>query len=199
MFGVAWKVTKVLFGRMNELEAPHGYYDGPLKELAARHLGLIKAVFLLLLVYLPVGWCGGAVAHDFLPKAEWTISSRSYQSGSAENRRYSGNYPPDDARLVSYSYAGFAVGKSEYEFLRDYSFPFLFFLFALSGIGLLAYRFYRLAKLLYPHLAFYFTLLVFVPFLNVLVILLLLWGALRQMRRRGLRVGIFGIDPARFE
>jgi hypothetical protein len=71
--------------------------------------------------------------------------------------------------------------------------------FALYGIFNLLYRFYSLIKLLYPHLAFYFTLLVFVPYLNVLVILLLLWGALRQMRRRGLRVGVFGIDPARFE
>jgi hypothetical protein len=55
---------------MNELEAPHGYYDGPLKELAARHLGLIKAVFLLLLVYLPVGFIGGT---GVLSRASWTI------------------------------------------------------------------------------------------------------------------------------
>jgi hypothetical protein len=68
----------------------------------------------------------------------------------------------------------------------------------LLGVGLLVYRFYRLAKLLYPQLALYFTMMVLVPFLNLIAILLLLRSALRQMRDRGLRVGMFGIDPARF-
>jgi hypothetical protein len=68
----------------------------------------------------------------------------------------------------------------------------------LLGVGLLIYRFYRLAKLLYPQLALYFTMMVLVPFLNLIAILLLLRSALRQMRDRGLRVGMFGIDPARF-
>jgi hypothetical protein len=40
--------------------------------------------------------------------------------------------------------------------------------------------------------------MVLVPFLNLIAILLLLRSALRQMRDRGLRVGMFGIDPARF-
>jgi hypothetical protein len=56
-----------------------------------------------------------------------------------------------------------------------------------------------LAALLYPHVCLYLTLLLFVPFLNLLVILLLWWAGLRQMRGRGLRVGFFGIDPARVE
>ena len=70
--------------------------------------------------------------------------------------------------------------------------------FPVVGAGLLIYRFYRLAKLLYPQLALYFTMMVLVPFLNLVAILLLLRSALRQMRDRGLRVGMFGIDPARF-
>ena len=154
MFGVAWKVTEVLFELMNELEAPHGYYDGPLKELAARHLGLIKALLFALLIALP-----GSFFFVYLHA----------------------HIPEDYSYLIRFACAAFAV------------------VFALFGIFNLVHRFYSLIKLLYPHLAFYFTLLVFVPYLNVLVILLLLWGALRQMRRRGLRVGIFGIDPARFE
>lgn len=185
---------------MNEPEAPHGYYDGPLKELAARHLGLIKAVFLLLLVYLPVGFIGAIVTHDKLPRAEWYIVTSYSTFGDIKSEVFrTGLYPPEGAKNVSYYYAGTPVGKAEYEFL-GHVVPNLFIaVIALCGVGFLIYRFYRLAKLLYPHLAFYFTLLVFVPFLNVLVILLLLWGALRQMRRRGLRVGVFGIDPARFE
>jgi hypothetical protein len=70
--------------------------------------------------------------------------------------------------------------------------------FPVVGAGLLIYRFYRLARLLYPQLALYFTMMVLVPFLNLVAILLLLRSALRQMRDRGLRVGMFGIDPARF-
>ena len=183
---------------MNELEAPHGYYDGPLKELAARHLGLIKAVFLLLLVFLPVGFFGFILTSERYPRAEWTILETGYFSTALVETRDRGRYPPKGAQSVSYSYAGFPVDKEVYEFLGD-KVPLLFQAIMLCGVGFLIYRFHRLAKLLYPHLAFYFTLLVFVPFLNVLVILLLLWGALRQMRRRGLRVGVFGIDPARFE
>ena len=38
---------------MNEPSGPYGFYDGPVKELAARHLGLIMAIFFLLLVSLP--------------------------------------------------------------------------------------------------------------------------------------------------
>ncbi len=182
--------------RKNELEAPHGYYDGPLKELAARHLGLIKAVFLLLLVYLPVGFIGGT---GVLSRASWTIvETYDYPKRTEEKRDWSYHHPPKDAKSVSYSYAGFSVGKEEYEFIYDNA-PRLFLAILLCGFGFLTYRFYRLAKLLYPHLASCFTLLVFFPFLNVLAILLLLRTALRQMRRRGLRVGVFGIDPARFE
>jgi hypothetical protein len=48
-------------------------------------------------------------------------------------------------------------------------------------------------------MVFYFTALVLVPFLNVVVIFLLLRSALYQMRQMGLRVGVFGIDPARFD
>jgi len=176
---------------MSEPEAPHGYYDGPVKELALRHLGLIKAVFLLMLVYLPVGFIGAEVAHYKLPRAEWT--SNSYNS-----YRNWGRSPPEDARSVTYSYAGYPLGKAEYEFLSQHV-PNLFMTFLLFGFGLMIYRFHRLAKLLYPHLASYFTVMCLVPGLNLVVVLLLLRSALYQMRSRGMRVGAFGIDPARFD
>lgn len=82
---------------------------------------------------------------------------------------------------------------------KDSMFGFVIFasLF-IYGVGNLFYRFFRLTKLLYPHLAFYSIILGLLPLMNVIVILLLLWSALRQMRQRGLRVGMFGIDPARF-
>ncbi len=174
MFGVAWKVTKVLFERMNELEAPHGYYDGPLKELAARHLGLIKAFLFALLITIPI-FC--------------------FLMIGAENARIR-DYADKPSVSVIY---GFEVGSREYYHPIKFALAIAAIVFLFHGACNLVYRFYRLIKLLYPHLTFYFTLLVFVPFLNVMVILLLLWGALRQMRRRGLRVGVFGIDPARFE
>jgi hypothetical protein len=175
VFGVAWKVTEVLFERMNEPEAPHGYYDGPLKELAARHLGLIKAILFALLIALPATlFFGYLYENAFLEYKE--VSHGPY--GPIRDWVY---VPTKYSDLIRFAYASFAV------------------VLAVYGIFNLLYRFCRLIKLLFPHLAFYFTLLVFVPFLNVLVILLLLWGALRQMRRRGLRVGVFGIDPAPFE
>lgn len=184
---------------MNEPAGPHGFYDGPVKELAARHLGLIKAIFFLLLVSLP-GWFFswvsiGNVRVDYRRHYE----ASSYGPARVEVKwedfhDYQKQLKDEFVGVRVFNYpVSLDVGRNTY-----YGLLTLAWAFALMGVGLLLYRFYCLVKLLYPHLAFYFTLLVLVPFLNLIVILLLLWGTLRQMRQRGLRVGVFGIDPARF-
>jgi len=198
---------------MNEPLAPHGFYDGPVKELAARHLALIKAVFILLLVSVPGCLFIASLDRDRGYKVERQKSPYSstrvvvldnvkvyvYSWSSFLNSWSSGvEYDKETDKIIAYNYGGFrglSMGWLE-------TLPMVYCLlacgFALHGFGLLFYRFFRLAKLLYPHMAFYFTALVLVPFLNVVVIFLLLRSALQQMRQMGLRVGIFGIDPARF-
>ena len=192
---------------MNEPAGPHGFYDGPVKELAARHLGLIKAIFFLLLVSLPgVLLCVLASESGYLRvKRKYPAVASSYPyPARAPEVRYEvispSYYDSSSDEIEGADFLGFPVGQWYVRSHRELKFACqaLAFAFALMGVGLLLYRFHRLAKLLYPHLAFYFTLLVLVPFLNLIVIFLLLWGALRQMRQRGLRVGVFGIDPARF-
>lgn len=192
---------------MKESPGPHGFYDGPLKVLAAGHLGLIRAIFFLFLVSLPGAFLCGAIAQGsraceitvkrhYPPESTggYTVRPARVEVFTAGFHNYD-QWPADEfveARVFGFA-TGLGVCQSIYRGLNISVFG-----FALMGAGLLLYRFYRLAKLLYPQLAFYFTLLVLVPFLNLIVILLLLWNALRQMRRLGLRVGIFGIDPARF-
>ena len=148
---------------MKEPSAPQVYYDGSLKELATRHVGLVKAVLFTLIISAPLSL--GPVAF-FENSHHW----------SQPAQKYIYDYP----EMMSWS-IGFAC------------------LVILHAIVNLLYRFYRLTALLYPHVCLYFTLLLFVPFLNLLVILLLWWAGVRQMRGRGLRVGFFGIDPARVE
>jgi hypothetical protein len=139
---------------MKEPSTPQVYYDGSLKELATRHVGLVKAVLFTLIIAAPIS---------------------------------------------AYIIAFFENSKIyEYTVQRQCGYGFAYLLVAYAVLNLL-FRFYRLAALLYPHVCLYFTLLLFVPFLNLLVILLLWWAGLRQMRGRGLRVGFFGIDPARVE
>ena len=127
------------------IDPEHGADDGPLKELAARHLGLVKAVLFVFQITLQA--LGGMA-----------ISAQKHS-------------------MVAYV---------------------IFAVLSIYGVGNLFYRFFRLTKLLYPHLAFYSIILGLLPLMNVIVILLLLWSALRRMRQRGLSVGIFGIDPVRF-
>jgi hypothetical protein len=192
---------------MNESPGPHGFYDGPVKVLAARHLALIKAIFFLLLVSLPgVFLCVLADKSGYLrvkrnyPAVE---SSYLYPGRAAQVRDEAispSSYDSSRDEIIGSYFLGFPVGPWYLRSHRELQIAcgVLAFVFALLGGGMLLFRFYRLSKLLYPQLAFYFTLLVLVPFLNLIVIFLLLWSALRQMRARGLRVGIFGIDPARF-
>lgn len=190
---------------MNEPSGPHGFYDGPVKELAARHLGLIKAIFFLLLVSLPGFLTCMYVRYDlcritvmrqypagfesFYPYAQ--KPAREEKEWTSAHLLWSGD------KLIEASVAGFPVTLSSCQSV-SFSALLLAWAFPLMGVGLLLFRFFRLTKLLYPQLALYFTLLVLVPFMNLIAIMLLLRSALRQMRDRGLRVGMFGIDPARF-
>lgn len=190
---------------MNEPAGPHGFYDGPVKELAARHLGLMRAIFFLLLVSLP-----GVLFFGLARNSGSLYVNRKYPDGDAYSSVKPGGvklesiglwaYDSSRDEIVSIRFLGFKVGPW---YLRSHedistSCEYLAFAFGFLGAALLLFRFYRLTKLLYPQLAFYFTLVVLVPFVNLVVILLLLRSALRQMRQRGLRVGVFGIDPARF-
>jgi hypothetical protein len=190
---------------MNEPLGPHAFYDGPVKVLAGCHLALIRAIFFLLLVSPPLSFLSGFIYFEQCDvkvmrqypaeksstypyteqpartEAEWIRASRYYSSDNIIEARVAG---------ISVS-LGLLQAVSMAALILMFGFPLL-------GAGLLIYRFYRLARLLYPQLALYFTMLVLVPFLNLVAILLLLRSALRQMRDRGLRVGMFGIDPARF-
>jgi hypothetical protein len=148
---------------MKEPNAPQAFFDGSLKELAARHLGLIKAVLFMLIVAAPLSV--GLIAF-FEDKRHWDAGSNSY--------------------------------VYDFPLLRPWGFGLAFLLSAYAVLNLL-FRFYRLAALLYPHVCLYFTLMLLVPFLNILVILLIWWIGVRQMGTRGLRVGLFGIDPAKVE
>lgn len=206
---------------MNEPLAPHGFYDGPVKELATRHLALIKAVFILLLVSVPgclfiasldrlrgykvervkqTSYGSRVVDLDNVEEYVYSWSSGVHSwSRDVYSWSFGVKYDENTDKIIAYNYGGFrGLSKGWFETL-----PMVYCLlacgFALHGFGLLFYRFFRLAKLLYPHMVFYFTALVLVPFLNVVVIFLLLRSALQQMRQMGLRVGVFGIDPARFD
>lgn len=190
---------------MNETPEPHGFYDGPIKTLAGCHLGLIRAIFFLLLVSPLVSFICGFMYFeqcDIKVMRQYPATKSSYYPYTEQPAREeaawiraSSSYSSD--KIIEAKVAGFSVTHG---LLQSVSMAalLLMFGFPLLGAGLLVYRFYRLARLLYPQLALYFTMMVLVPFLNLVAILLLLRSALRQMRDRGLRVGMFGIDPARF-
>jgi hypothetical protein len=149
---------------MKESSAPHVHYDGSLKELAARHVGLVKAI-LFVLTIVPAAWGVAAFLHQVVFYVPW-------------------NAQTEETALSVWMKAGSSI---------------LGMTCILYGFGTLLFRFYRLAALLYPHVALYFMLLVLVPFLNILAILLLWRSGLKQMRAHGLRLGFFGIDPARVD
>jgi len=190
---------------MNESPGPHGFYDGPIKILAGCHLGLIRAIFFLLLVSPPVSFLSGFMyleQCDIKVMRQYPATKSSYYPYAEQPAREeavwiraSSSYSSD--KIVEAQVAGFSVSLGLFQAVSMAALI-LMFGFPLLGAGLLIYRFYRLARLLYPQLALYFTMMVLVPFLNLVAILLLLRSALRQMRDRGLRVGMFGIDPARF-
>ena len=190
---------------MNESPVPHGFYDGPIKMLAGYHLGLIRAIFFLLLVSLPLSLISFFVGDEecrISVTRQYPATKKSYYPYAEQPARAgvewirAQNFSSSE-KFVEARVAGFSVGLGVCQAV-SLTALLLAFGFPLVGAGLLIYRFYRLARLLYPQLALYFTMMVLVPFLNLVVILLLLRSALRQMRDRGLRVGMFGIDPARF-
>ena len=190
---------------MNESPGPHGFYDGPIKILAGCHLGLIRAIFFLLLASPPLSLISFFVGYDqcrISVTRQYPATKESYYPYAEQPARagvewiraqnFSSSEKFVEARVTVFPVSlGVCQAVSLAALLLAWGFP-------LAGIGLLIYRFYRLARLLYPQLALYFTMMVLVPFLNLVAILLLLRSALRQMRDRGLRVGMFGIDPARF-
>ena len=190
---------------MNESPGPHGFYDGPMKMLAGCHLGLIRAIFFLLLASPPLSLISFFVGYDqcrISVTRQYPAIKESYYPYAEKPARagvewiraydYSSSEKFVEARVAVFPVSlGVCQSVSLAALLLAIGFP-------VVGAGLLIYRFYRLAKLLYPQLALYFTMMVLVPFLNLVVILLLLRSALRQMRDRGLRVGMFGIDPACF-
>ena len=190
---------------MNEPLGPHGFYDGPVKVLAGCHLALIRAIFFLLLVSPLVSLTGAFVAFEQCKISvirhypAYKTSYYPYREEPARDEALwitADRYSSSD-KFVEATVAGFSVSLGVCQAVSIAALS-LTFGFPLFGAGLLIYRFYRLARLLYPQLALYFTMMVLVPFLNLVAILLLLRSALRQMRDRGLRVGMFGIDPARF-
>ena len=149
---------------MKEPNAPQAFFDGSLKELAARHVGFIKAI-LFVLTIVPAVWGVAAFIHQVV------------------------FYVPWNEREQETALSVWMKGGSSILGIACISY----------GFGNLLFRFYRLAALLYPHVCLYFALMLVVPFLNVVVILLLWRSGLKQMRAHGLRVGFFGIDPAKVE
>ena len=160
---------------MKEPSAPQVTYDGSLKELAARHLALVKTVLFTLIITIPLTLGLVWVVDEAYRRTQYISSSSGY-----------GHY------IYSYEDTVYA------NFFRVSS-GILATVLVLHGVISLFLRFYRLAHLLYPHVAWYFTVLLLAPGLNLLVILLLWWAGLKQMRARGLSVGFFGIDPARVD
>ena len=165
---------------MKEPIAPQFYYDGSLKELAARHVGLIKALLFALIIVPAV--CGTAY---FVHKEAFYHQRYIESTGSYSTRVEAHWQTVHEVTTFTTWMEGAALV--------------LGWVVLAYGAGNLLFRFYRLSALLYPHVAIYFTLLVLVPWLNLLVSLLLWRAGLRQMRGRGLRVGFFGIDPSRVE
>jgi len=165
---------------MKEPSTPQVYYDGSLKELATRHVGLVKAVLFVLIIVPSVCAAAYFVHKEAFYKQRYIESTGSYPTRIEAHWQTVHEVTTFSAWMEG---AALVLG----------------WVVLAYGAGNLLFRFYRLSALLYPHVALYFTLLLFVPFLNLLVILLLWWAGLRQMRGRGLRVGFFGIDPARVE
>jgi hypothetical protein len=67
------------------------------------------------------------------------------------------------------------------------------------SLVLICYHCYRVAKLLMPHLAFVLGAAAFFPPVSLLVLIFLWVSSIRQLRARGLHVGVFGINPVRVE
>jgi hypothetical protein len=199
---------------MKEPVAPQPFFDGSLKELATRHLGLVRAVFFALLVALPLSifalnfsesYCRRLIRDnkDYMEyKAAWVA----WQKVHSDPHKPFYDYIPPDPGLPDLDDLPGVFETPLYLYVPTENSDLIIALARGSAVFLLLcatvnllYRFNGLAVLLFPHVGVYFTLMLFVPFLNILVILLLCRAGLKQMRARGLRVGFFGIDPARVD
>ena len=67
------------------------------------------------------------------------------------------------------------------------------------SLVLVCYHSYRVAKLLMPHLSFVLGAAAFFPPVSLVVLIFLWVSSIRQLRARGLHVGVFGINPAKVE
>jgi len=83
------------------------------------------------------------------------------------------------------------------EFVGIFLAVFAFSIFV--SLVLVCYHCYRVAKLLMPHLAFVLGAAAFFPPVSILVLIFLWVSSIRQLRARGLNIGVFGINPVRVE
>lgn len=192
---------------------PRVTYDGSLKDLATRHVGLVKAVLFGLLVAIPLSISALYFSENYSKRyikddkeyKEYKEAWVGWQKAHHDPDKPFYNYTPPPSPLLDFDVPGVFVTPL-YEYVPTENSDLIIavargsgVLLLLFGVLNLLYRFYRLAASLYSHVCLYFTLLLFVPFLNLLIILLLWWAGLKQMRARGLSVGFFGIDPARVD
>ena len=199
---------------MKEPSAPQVTYDGSLKELAARHVGLVKAVLFALLIAIPLSISALYFSENYFMRyisdskeyieyrEAWVEWQKAHPDPNKPFYKYTKPHP-----LLDFETIGETVFETPLHVYVPTAKSDLIIavargsgvLLLLLGLLNLLYRFYRLAASLYSHVCLYFTLLLLVPFLNLLVILLLWWAGLKQMRARGLSVSFFGIDPARVD
>lgn len=199
---------------MKEPSAPHVHYDGSLKELATRHVGLVRAVFFALLVALPLSifafnfsenYCRRSI-RDNKEYMEYKAAWVAWQKVHSDPHRPFYDYIPPDPGFLDLDDLPGVFEIPLYLYVPTENSDPIIALAHGSGVFLLLcamlnllYRFNGLAALLFPHVGVYFTLMLLVPFLNVIVLLLLWWFGVRRMRDRGLRAGFFGVDPARVD
>jgi hypothetical protein len=67
------------------------------------------------------------------------------------------------------------------------------------AVIMICYHCFRVARLLFPHHAVVIGAAGFFPPISLMVAAFLWFSAIRQLRARGLHVGVLGIDPARVE
>lgn len=79
------------------------------------------------------------------------------------------------------------------------AFLYAFYGSILIAIGWIFWRCARLARILFPHVAMVLAACAIIPPLSLGVAFFLWFCALRQLRARGLHVGVLGIDSARVE
>lgn len=199
---------------MKEPSTPRATYDGSLKELAKAHVGLVKALLFFLIITIPASAvCIFFSQHHQMRHIVTYEDEQDYERAWLAWQKehndpkmpfYGLKSPEPGIPQIKSSFPGVIAINPEYLYVPTaYSdlligcAKILAVFLILHGIGNLLCWFHRLSTLLYSHVAWYLTVLVLVPGVNLLVILALWRSGLKQMRGRGLQVGIFGIDPAK--